>query len=135
VSIPELNPKALKTDFYSFLMAVNAQAGNNRAPVFLRPYKNPNDGDSALVNLKLWQAARTTSAPAYFKPLQVDGYTFVDGGLGANNPLGWYLSPGSNCPRSQTLTIAQALDRSPRRLRSCACNGLLPKHWHGHGRE
>jgi patatin-like phospholipase/acyl hydrolase len=48
--------------------------------------------DSALVNMKLWQAARATSAaPAYFKPLQVNGYTLVDGGLGANNPLGWYV--------------------------------------------
>ncbi|KAJ5689918.1 hypothetical protein N7462_004310 [Penicillium macrosclerotiorum] len=74
-----------------FLMAVNDQAGNNRAPCFLRSYKNPNDmGDQTLVNIKLWQAARATSAaPAYFKPLEVNGYTLVDGGLGANNPLGW----------------------------------------------
>ncbi|KAF3388415.1 Phospholipase A I [Penicillium rolfsii] len=74
-----------------FLMATNSQAANNRAPVFLRSYKNPNNMEnSALVNMKLWQAARATSAaPAYFKPLQVDGYTLVDGGLGANNPLGW----------------------------------------------
>ncbi|KAJ5174317.1 uncharacterized protein N7482_000194 [Penicillium canariense] len=74
-----------------FLMATNSQAANNRAPIFLRSYTNPNNvEDSALVNMKLWQAARATSAaPAYFKPLQVNGYTLVDGGLGANNPLGW----------------------------------------------
>jgi patatin-like phospholipase/acyl hydrolase len=50
-----------------------------------------------LVNMKLWQAARATSAaPAYFKPLQVNGYTLVDGGLGANNPLGWYVKVSSD---------------------------------------
>lgn len=79
-------------------MATNSQAANNRAPVFLRSYKNPNNmEDSALVNMKLWQAARATSAaPAYFKPLQVNGYTLVDGGLGANNPLGWYVKVSSD---------------------------------------
>jgi patatin-like phospholipase/acyl hydrolase len=87
-------------------MATNAQAGNNRAPVFLRSYKNPNNlEDSALVNMKLWQAARATSAaPAYFKPLQVNGYTLVDGGLGANNPLGWYVTESFKAHGAQRLT-------------------------------
>lgn len=44
-------------------MATHARAGNNRAPVLLRSYKDPNNMlDSALVNIKLWQAARATSA-------------------------------------------------------------------------
>ncbi|KAJ5679821.1 hypothetical protein N7462_008065 [Penicillium macrosclerotiorum] len=88
---PEISLLDEKSPCKIFLMATNARAGNNRAPVFLRSYKNPNNMEnSALVNIKLWQAARATSAaPAYFKPLQVDGFTLVDGGLGANNPLGW----------------------------------------------
>ncbi|KAI0755384.1 acyl transferase/acyl hydrolase/lysophospholipase [Daedaleopsis nitida] len=72
-----------------FCMAVHQQAVNNRAPVFLRSYTNPQE-KSELPSIKVWQAARATSAaPAYFKPIMVDGFKLVDGGLGANNPMGW----------------------------------------------
>ncbi|CZR57037.1 uncharacterized protein PAC_06926 [Phialocephala subalpina] len=72
-----------------FVMAVKAKAGNNRGPVFLRSYKNPNEM-SELPNIKVWEAARAASAaPAYFDPIFVGGVKLVDGGLGANNPLGW----------------------------------------------
>ncbi|KAI1412648.1 FabD/lysophospholipase-like protein [Hypoxylon sp. FL1857] len=64
-------------------------AANNRGPLILRSYTNK-QAKSELPTIKLWQAARATSAaPAYFEPIQVDGYKLVDGGLGANNPLGW----------------------------------------------
>ena len=43
-----------------------------------------------LPNIKIWEAARATSAaPFYFKPATVDGVSLLDGGLQANNPLGW----------------------------------------------
>lgn len=72
-----------------FCMATRADASNNRAPVFLRSYRNPQD-ISLLPDIKIWEAARATSAaPYYFKPMQVGPYKLVDGGLGANNPLGW----------------------------------------------
>ncbi|KND90485.1 Calcium-independent phospholipase A2-gamma [Tolypocladium ophioglossoides CBS 100239] len=72
-----------------FVMAVCQQAGNNRGPLFLRSYRNKQDR-SALSDIKIWEAARATSAaPAYFAPITVGEYTLVDGGLGANNPLGW----------------------------------------------
>ncbi|OJJ96526.1 hypothetical protein ASPACDRAFT_63445 [Aspergillus aculeatus ATCC 16872] len=73
-----------------FLMAVRQEAGNNRGPVFLRSYTNDLDvPDRGLANIKLWEAARATSAaPAYFKPL-MGSVNLVDGGLLANNPLGW----------------------------------------------
>ena len=32
-------------------------------------------------------AAATTAAPTYFRPLEAGGYTFLDGGLWANNPV------------------------------------------------
>lgn len=72
-------------------MAVREEAGNNRGPVFLRSYTNDLEvPDADLANIKLWQAARATSAaPAYFKPLQAGRVKLVDGGLLANNPLGW----------------------------------------------
>jgi len=77
-------------------MAVYEDAPNNRAPVYLRSYKNKYEDSvlpevrSVLPDVKIWQAARATSAaPSYFKPITVGKYTLLDGGLGANNPLGW----------------------------------------------
>jgi patatin-like phospholipase/acyl hydrolase len=73
----------------SFAMAVRSDGPNNRAPLFLRSYINPQD-ISALPDIKIWEAARATSAaPMYFKPMKVGDYELIDGGLGANNPLGW----------------------------------------------
>ena len=73
-------------------MAVRNDAGNNRAPVFLRSYTNPLN-PSLLPAVKLWEAARATSAaPYYFPPIKVGHYELVDGGLGANNPLGWSVT-------------------------------------------
>jgi patatin-like phospholipase/acyl hydrolase len=70
-------------------MAVRRDAVNNRSPVFLRSYINPQE-ISLLPSIRLWEAARATSAaPAYFAPMKVGKYELVDGGLGANNPLGW----------------------------------------------
>lgn len=74
-----------------FVMAVQSKAANNRAPMFLRSYENPLE-KSAIPNIKIWEAARATSAaPYYFKPIQVGNFKLVDGGLGANNPLGWLV--------------------------------------------
>ena len=70
-------------------MAIRQDAPNNRGPVFLRSYVNDKDR-SLLPDIKIWEAARATSAaPTYFKPLKVGDYELLDGGLGANNPLGW----------------------------------------------
>jgi patatin-like phospholipase/acyl hydrolase len=71
-------------------MAVQKQAVN-RGAIFLRSYQNPIK-ISSLPKIKIWEAARATSAsPTYFNPIKVDGVELLDGGLGANNPLGWYV--------------------------------------------
>ena len=77
-------------------MAVRQDAANNRGPVFLRSYPpnpttlEPGEISALLPNIKVWEAARATSAaPAYFKPFAIEKYHLIDGGLGANNPLGW----------------------------------------------
>ncbi|KAF2496314.1 FabD/lysophospholipase-like protein [Lophium mytilinum] len=74
-----------------FVLAVRKEATNNRAPVFLRSYINPHpDKKAEIPEVKLWQAARATSAaPAYFPSTKVGNIDLVDGGLAANNPIGW----------------------------------------------
>lgn len=74
-----------------FLMAVRQESGSNRAPVFLRSYTSDSDPpDPNIANIKIWQAARATSAaPGYFKPMKIGEIELVDGGLLANNPVGW----------------------------------------------
>jgi patatin-like phospholipase/acyl hydrolase len=70
-------------------MAVMADGPNNREPVFLRSYRNL-EKLSLLPDCLIWQAGRATSAaPVYFNSTKVGKYELVDGGLGANNPLGW----------------------------------------------
>lgn len=73
-------------------MAVSQVGANNHSPVVFRSYKNPMES-SALPSIRIWEAARATSAaPTYFPPMKLgdnNEYSFVDGGLQANNPLGW----------------------------------------------
>ena len=96
VSEQWVNMDSQTHSFHSFVMAVRKDAANNRGPVFLRSYL-PNytvmeiDEIAALLpDIKVWEAGRATSAaPAYFKAFSVGKYELVDGGLGANNPLGW----------------------------------------------
>jgi patatin-like phospholipase/acyl hydrolase len=74
------------------VVATKETGGNNSAPVLFRSYKNPLEM-SELPDIKIWQAARATSAaPTYFDHMTVGNITFMDGGLQANNPLGWYAS-------------------------------------------
>lgn len=70
-------------------MAVHAGAVNNRAPIYLRSY-TPKQSQNAVPDIKIWEAARATSAaPTYFERIKVGGYELIDGGLEANNPVGW----------------------------------------------
>ncbi|KAF3910728.1 hypothetical protein ABW21_db0208933 [Orbilia brochopaga] len=72
-----------------FVMAVREDKSNNRGPVFLRSYPSENEVPE-FPDIKVWEAARATSAaPSYFKAMSLGKYKLVDGGLGANNPLGW----------------------------------------------
>ena len=46
--------------------------------------RNPQDRGH---DIPIWQVARATSAaPTYFKPINIDGRKYLDGGFGANNP-------------------------------------------------
>lgn len=102
------------------MTATSTKGANNHGPVLLRSYTNPLQMPE-LPEIKLWEAARATSAaPMYFAPMKVKDHTFVDGGLQANNPLGWlwnevlqvhgplrmtdcFLSIGTGMPPAQAL--------------------------------
>ncbi|KAB2570091.1 Patatin-like protein 2 [Lasiodiplodia theobromae] len=109
-----------------FVMAFDKKKPNNSGPVYLRSYASK---EIFLSQIKIWEAARATSAaPTYFDPMKVVDtsskekpvYELIDGGLGANNPLGWlwnevirvygptrptdcFLSIGTGIPASQML--------------------------------
>lgn len=72
-----------------FVTATPQENANNSPPVLFRSYTNGLERPE-MPGIKIWEAARATSAaPAYFKPLILNGKEFLDGGLQANNPLGW----------------------------------------------
>lgn len=82
-------------------MAFDKKRPNNSGPVYLRSYTRK---EIFLPDIKIWEAARATSAaPMYFDPMKVTDtskegkpvYELIDGGLGANNPLGWSVTAGN----------------------------------------
>jgi len=127
-----------------FVMAVREDAPNNREPVFLRSYRNKQKL-SLLPDCLLWQAGRATSAaPVYFPPIKIGNYTLVDGGLGANNPLGWlwnevldvfgsdrradcFLSIGTGIPQNKPLGSAGIIQNAEiaKSLAAAATNSQL----------
>ncbi|KAF5625338.1 calcium-independent phospholipase A2-gamma [Fusarium tjaetaba] len=72
-----------------FVTASRAEGANNSEPVLFRSYAIKHAMPDH-PKVKLWQAARATSAaPGYFNSIEIDGMSFIDGGVQANNPLGW----------------------------------------------
>ncbi|KAH9835281.1 acyl transferase/acyl hydrolase/lysophospholipase [Rhodofomes roseus] len=65
----------------------HSQNLNNKRVTHLRTYDNP-EVNPSLADYKIWEAARaTTAAPVYFAPIELDGYKYMDGGFGYNNPV------------------------------------------------
>ncbi|OGM46186.1 hypothetical protein ABOM_004865 [Aspergillus bombycis] len=100
-----------------FVLSIDERAVNNKSPVFLRSYTNTQQ-PSLLPNIKIWQAARATSAaPTYFRPMEVGGQKLIDGGLGANNPVGWLWNEvqsvyGAGRPISCFLSIGTGIPKN-----------------------
>lgn len=60
-----------------------------------RNYDLGTGGESACA---VWEALRATSAaPSFFSPAVIGGQTYVDGGLGANNPIDFALDEAMRC--------------------------------------
>jgi hypothetical protein len=56
--------------------------------VVLSSYFSRRRGTGMLNRVKIWEAARATSAAtSFFNPMNIDGEKFSDGGTGANNPI------------------------------------------------
>ena len=93
---------------------------NNYPAVRLRSYMI-DQHPPAYPDVKVWEAARATSAaPHYFKPMVINGDKLVDGGLKANNPAREYVldtglpvdsltaSDIDSCSRSSTAMASSA---------------------------
>jgi predicted acylesterase/phospholipase RssA len=70
-----------------FVCATSQRTGR---PVILSSYRNPRRNNTALDTIKIWEAARATSAATtFFEPITIEGETYVDGATGANNPINY----------------------------------------------
>ncbi|KAF8330802.1 uncharacterized protein EI90DRAFT_3124019 [Cantharellus anzutake] len=70
------------------LMAARSDRLNRRTAAYLRTYDSPNAPPQKFPPFRIWEAARATSAaPTIFEEVRVGRHTFVDGGLGFNNPV------------------------------------------------
>jgi predicted acylesterase/phospholipase RssA len=81
------------TDNYGNTSFVCATSQHASRPVVFSTYRNARRGNDWLHRVKIWEAARATSAATtFFEPLTIDGETFVDGATGANNPVNYLWS-------------------------------------------
>lgn len=75
------------TDGISFVCATSKETSDT---VCLTSYRSPRSDTDLLDSTKIWQACRATSAAtSFFDPVAIGpfGEEFVDGALGANNPV------------------------------------------------
>jgi hypothetical protein len=56
-------------------------------PSHSKTYSTLNRGQIEQSTLKIWEACRATAAaPYFFRKILIDGYEYIDGGVGDNNP-------------------------------------------------
>lgn len=80
----------------SFVCAMDCQ---NRKPVRFPTYKRQRGSDPLFRTLRIWEAARATSAAStFFNEITIGmfGQKFRDGGLGANNPIDYLWTEALN---------------------------------------
>ena len=69
----------------SFVPAMSALNINAQIPRLFRTYQAPKYPSP---NCTIWEAVRATSAaPTFFKHIVIDGESYIDGGMGCNNPV------------------------------------------------
>ena len=63
------------------------------------------------IKAKIWEAARATSAAtSFFDPIIIQGMGFVDGALGANNPIGYLWNEAQNIWCDDEVGLPQKLN-------------------------
>ena len=73
-------------------------------------------------------AASTSAAPTFFRPLKDGGYTFLDGGLFANDPIMVALVDALSCfavSRSNVRILSIGCGSAPYRITKCQMHGGL----------
>ena len=86
--------KTLRESKYRLLVPAT-EGQNGEVWVYKTPH-HPDyrlDGDTPMREI----AAATSAAPTYFEPLQKEGYTYLDGGIWANNPTMAALVEALSC--------------------------------------
>ena len=123
-------PKTANKTCPTFVVAKTA-ANINSPPTIFRTYRGDKTRPSECA---LWQAARATSAaPTFFKPMTIDrprpAITYVDGGMGYNNPSELALnearriwptctqfglvSIGTGRPKANAIQLSEAAEANP----------------------
>jgi hypothetical protein len=123
-------PKTVDKTCPTFVVAKMA-ADINALPTIFRTYRGVQVQPSKCA---IWEAVRATSAaPTFFKPISIDrprpAITYVDGGMGYNNPSELALSEarriwpkctefglvsiGSGRPKANSIQLGEAAEASP----------------------
>ncbi|KAJ7899142.1 FabD lysophospholipase-like protein [Mycena olivaceomarginata] len=90
-----------------FVCTMNQMNLNAAIPELFRTYDSPYEQAKECM---LWQAARATSAtPGLFKPMEIGGQQYIDGGVGNNNPASWVLKEAKQMYPSRPVTLVVSL--------------------------
>jgi predicted acylesterase/phospholipase RssA len=80
-------PKIMGRKPLAFAVAAREAETGSLEPFLFRTYPREQGTAPGRSDVKLWQAvAATCAAPAVFAPVQIDGESYVDGGVVANDP-------------------------------------------------
>ena len=80
-------PKLAGRKPLAFAVAAREAETGSLEPFLFRTYPREQGTAPGRSDVKLWQAvAATCAAPAVFAPVQIDGESYVDGGVVANDP-------------------------------------------------
>ena len=122
----------------TFVVA-KTQANINAPPTVFRTYRSHQVRPSQCF---VWQAARATSAaPTFFKPISIDrprpAITYIDGGMGYNNPSELALNeakrlwPGSTGDEFGGCTPAGTTGQKSDSVFQIQCTPRCWRHWIG----
>ncbi|KFY07041.1 hypothetical protein V492_07500, partial [Pseudogymnoascus sp. VKM F-4246] len=110
------NSKVANEDDQILLRDANSTCGvcvvalheENSAPAIFRTYDYTHASHTLFDECKVWEACRATSAaPTFFDPIQIGRFkqSFIDGGLGFNNPIFQVYQEAQNMWPDRTIIV------------------------------